>query len=180
MFYNNRYIYTKNGIFVPKGVAMDINFDKNELRELLISFNALANIKIVIFDTDFNEILSFPEENSHLCSIIRSNREAKEKCDICTVAAGNLCKETGKVNIYNCHIGLVEAVSPLKINSVVVGYIMFGQIINKDNGEKSKVQILNNASKYCDFNIEHLLNPDMYKTQTQIHAAAKLMALLAE
>ena len=73
------------------------------------------------------------------------------------MAAGNLCNEIGGVNIYNCHIGLVEAIAPLKINSVVVGYVMFGQIIDKDNETESKTQILKNASKYCEFNIEHLL-----------------------
>ena len=93
------------------------------------------------------------------------------------MAAGNLCKEIGGVNIYNCHIGLVEAIAPLKINSVVVGYVMFGQIIDKDNETESKTQILKNASKYCEFNIEHLLETDMYKTQPQIHAAAKLMEI---
>lgn len=174
MVYNNRYIHTKNGNYVLEAI-MNLKIDKNELRELLIDFNTLSNIKFVIFDTDFNEILSFPEENSPLCSIIRSNSEAKEKCDNCTKAAGNLCKEIGTVNIYTCHIGLVEAVAPLKVNSVVVGYVMFGQIINKDTETESIAQILKNVSYFYDYNIEHLLKADMYKTQSQIHAAAKLV-----
>lgn len=156
-------------------VTMDIKINKDELRELLIDFNTLSNIKIVVFDTNFNEILSFPEENCPLCSIVRSNSYAKEKCDKCTIAAGDICKETGEVNIYNCHIGLIEAVTPIKINSVVVGYVMFGQLIDKDNETESLAKILKNASEYCDISIENLLEPEMYKTQPQIHAAAKLM-----
>ena len=154
---------------------MNIKYDKDELRELLINFNTLSNIKIVLFDANFNEIISFPEENCNLCSLIRSDSEAKEKCDNCTMTAGNLCNEIGGVNIYNCHIGLVEVIAPLKINSVVVGYVMFGQIIDKDNETESKSKILKNASKYCHSDIENLLENDMYKTQAQIHAAAKLM-----
>lgn len=39
-----------------------------------------------------------------------------------------VCRRTRKSNIYHCHMGLVEVVTPIICNNMILGYVLFGQI----------------------------------------------------
>ena len=115
---------------------MDIFIDTNEIKQLMNDFYLLTQIKIVLYDMNFNTVLAVPEEESLICNAVKNNVQGKIKCEECTVRASKLCAVNDGVNIYKCHLGLYEAVKPLKINDVIVGYIMFGQILDSENKEK--------------------------------------------
>ncbi len=95
----------------------------------MTSFYTLTNIKIVIFDECYHEIIAYPKENSKLCTLMQSGDKTKHKCIKSNIEAFETCKKTKQLLIYNCHAGLVEATAPLLDNGLIIGYIMFGQIL---------------------------------------------------
>lgn len=154
---------------------MDIFIDTNEIRQLMNDFYLLTQIKIVLFDMNFNTVVAVPEEESLICSAVKNNTQGKLKCDKCTVDASRFCNINDGVNIYKCHLGLYEAVKPLKINDVIVGYIMFGQILDSEYKDDNICEVLSNLKQYYDGDGRALLESHTAKSQDEIHAAAKIM-----
>lgn len=107
--------------------------------ELLKDFYTLTKLRIVLFDDEFREIISWPGRHSTYCQLIRADSEAKNACNQCDLQACMKCRKSGKLYMYQCHAGLWETVVPLQYESVVIGYLMFGQVLME--GEKSREEL---------------------------------------
>jgi ligand-binding sensor protein len=123
--------------------TMLLRLNTAKLKELLMDFYILTKIKIVLFDEEFNEILAYPEKPCDFCALIKENANAKMQCDKNDRHACNVCLSTKKLFMYKCHAGLIEVAAPIKVNDIILGYIMFGQIIDNKNKMEAKVQVLN-------------------------------------
>lgn len=49
---------------------MNLNFNKDKLYKLLRSFYILSGIRIVIYDIDYNEVISYPPNNCSYCKLM--------------------------------------------------------------------------------------------------------------
>ena len=156
-------------------MLLKLNIEK--LRELLKDFYTLTKIKIAFFDSEFNEILYYPDKKSDFCSIIKKNPELKRKCDFSDKNAFNICKKTGCLYSYKCHIGLIEVAAPIKVNNIVLGYIMFGQLFENKNKPFEKEHLLNICKGYNFDEIKLLASVDklIHKSPEQIKAASKIL-----
>lgn len=103
-------------------------FDVANLRTLLHHFNTLTKIRITVIDDNFQEIVSYPPKIPAVCSIIRSDRNARKNCLYCDRNACLLAKKQDSPLIYKCHAGLTEAITPIRVENIVVGYLFFGHI----------------------------------------------------
>lgn len=150
-------------------------FYDNDLSELLENFHTLTGIRIVLFDADFNEVLSYPPGGS-FCSEMRADPRFDALCRESDKISFEKCKRTHSLCVYKCHAGLYEATAPIMENGVITGYIMFGQIT--DNKDKSAVISAAEALKN-----EYLPGADIsgyakkikYKSRKQILAASKIL-----
>ncbi len=100
--------------------------DEKKILKHMKSFYTITRCKVVIYDTDFNEIFAYPSHNCSFCQ--RMHDEFPNKCDESSAA---FCKKSSSMSglyIGKCHAGLTEAVFPLVQDSITVGYIMFGQV----------------------------------------------------
>lgn len=156
---------------------MAISFDNNKLKDILVNFNNLTNIRFVIFDENFNRILAYPENSCDFCSAMKST-SAKSLCRADDKAACEICKKTKDIYRYKCHAGLIEVVAPIKLNDVVIGYIMFGQICDKgcDRGK-----IFDYAKKFIsdDEALDFAVKKIVSKNRRQVDAAAEIMNICA-
>jgi YesN/AraC family two-component response regulator len=156
---------------------MKFIIDKEKLEKLLKDFYTLTKIRIVVFDTEFNEIVCYPNHHSTYCKILRKCERAKEKCSLCDKEACIKSKATNETIIYRCYAGLVEAVTPIKHGDIQVGFIMFGQILQTDNYDKSWSEIIPIISKF-DIDVE-ALEKAYYKkknlTPDKISATASIL-----
>ncbi len=107
-------------------------FNLKELGNLLEDFYRITQIRITVFDDQFQEVISYPDNRPGFCQMIRSCEEGRRACakcdaDACAYAAGQ-----NKTHIYRCHAGLTEAIMPLYVGKVLVGYLLFGHVFAYD------------------------------------------------
>lgn len=155
----------------------NLTLNTTKLLELMKDFHILTGIKIVIFDNDYNEILSYPDSHCNFCALMHGNPETKKKCIESNERSFQKCQKTSKLEIYHCHAGLVEATAPLIDNNVVIGYIMFGQISDLDRQE-DLIKKLGTVIEHYKLTVP-IEGPDLFditqKTSEQILAAAKIL-----
>ena len=60
---------------------MKLEFNRGQLLELMRDFHTLSGIRIVLFDDEYHELLSYPEQPCKFCSLLKSNPETKGLCD---------------------------------------------------------------------------------------------------
>ena len=101
-------------------------FELDELRNVLEDFYRITNIRITVFDAEQNELISYPENRSPFCAIVRSCNAGREACIRCDRDACATATKKNHTHIYRCHAGLTEAITPLYVGNVLTGYLLFG------------------------------------------------------
>lgn len=118
-------------------------FDLDKLQGLLQDFYRITQIRITVFDIELCELVSYPEAISPVCQIIRSCSAGIDACANCDRAACREAARQKETYIYRCHAGLTEAVTPLYVNEILVGYLFFGHVFSYGNYEEGKAAVLN-------------------------------------
>lgn len=117
--------------------------DKEELLKIMRAFYTLTHIKATLYDSDYNEVIAYPEKSCDFCSLVRARHV--DRCNISDKTAFEICQQQQRVLDYFCHAGLMEVISPLTKGNSVIGYIMFGQMMKRENREEEMKKI---AKKY--------------------------------
>lgn len=157
-------------------IPLKLKIDINKLSELLEIFYDATNVRTVIFDDEFNKITAYPEDNCLFCDMLKRNPESRTLCKKTDKKACTECKKSNKLYIYKCHAGLFEAVAPIKMNDIILGYIMLGQVLEK-GAERDKIS--NYASKYIsdDAVLEKAVKKLKQRSIHQLESLAKLMEI---
>ena len=71
-----------------------------EINGILKDFYAISGIRISIHDTEFNEIYSYPQKKSVLCSYIQQKSAVLNECKQNDYKAFKKVKSTGEIYIY--------------------------------------------------------------------------------
>ena len=110
-------------------------FDLEKLQGLLKDFYAITHIRITVFDEGMTELISYPQAVAPYCGIIRSTPAGHAACRECDRAACETAAKKRITHIYRCHAGLTEAVTPLCVGDVLVGYLLFGHVFSYESHE---------------------------------------------
>ena len=102
--------------------------DFEELKNVIIDFYKITGIMLSMYDENFNPIYSYPPTHSPFCSIVRSSK-LEVKCYECDRNAMRQCKSQKKPMIYECHMGMIEAMTPIISSDTIIGYLLMGQIL---------------------------------------------------
>ncbi len=103
-------------------------FNLTKLNALLKDFYTLTQIRITVFDENFQELAAYPPELSSFCRTIRTDKSAHAKCLGCDKAACQIASNQRSTYTYQCHAGLTESITPLYLGNIPIGYLFFGQI----------------------------------------------------
>lgn len=158
---------------------MNITFDTEKLYEIMAHFYTLTKIRIVMFDDNFNKIVSVPDNDCGFCGALKENAVLNERCRLCDANARSACRSTDDIHTYTCHAGLTEAIAPIKMNGIILGYIMLGQIIDKSEKKKKKDEILSYAHTHTGRDLAGEYDKLTTKSKKQIEAAANIMEACA-
>lgn len=156
-------------------MLLDINISK--LTKLVESFYKLTKIKVAVYDDAFNEIFTYPKEDSVFCEMMNKVPSIQANCQRSVQTLCERCRNQKSLVTFTCHAGLTEAAAPLFENNIIIGYIMFGQITNV----KNKTDFVSRAKKQCDnypldeseFDSKILAVP--YKNNEQLKAASEII-----
>ena len=151
-------------------------FANNELSELMESFYTLTGIRIALFDENYSEIISYPKNETGLCSVMRKNPEFYKRCCECDKISFIKCKKNQTLTVYKCHAGLIEATAPITENGITIGYIMFGQIADKSNRESFAEEMLHYCNGFSpEVQVEELIRKIKHKSTKQIMASSNIL-----
>lgn len=159
---------------------MILNIASEQMLGLIKAFYSLSGIKIAIYDNNFKEVLSYPETNSDFCKLMERDECLSQMCDDCTANLCHRCALQKKTIVYKCHAGLTEVISPLNIDGVTVGYVIYGQITNEENREKFVSEVKGNCKDYGlgEEEIERALAEIKYCNDSQISATLEIINAL--
>ncbi len=110
--------------------------EADEIKELLKDFHRVSGFRVSIHDSEFHEIISFPEQLTDFCKAIQRHPEQKRKCLTNDIYAFQRAQQAGEAYVYHCHCGLIESVTPIYHFGVLAGYLMIGQIMDQGAGEQ--------------------------------------------
>ena len=82
--------------------------------DLLKEFHTVAKIRTGFFDENGQERLAYPLELSPFCTMVRANEKGFRACMACDQQAFNHVRKGSELHTYRCHMGLVEAIVPVK------------------------------------------------------------------
>lgn len=151
---------------------MNFEFDVDKINSVLQNFYTVTKIKTVLCASDLSVITAFPFSECAFCAALEKNKDSKALCNQCTKSALLRCQKERKLLIYTCHAGLIEAVSPIFMDDIIVGYIMLGQVLKADS---SKDRIAQYAAPYIGDRAGQYLNELVAKTDKEIYAATAMM-----
>ncbi|MDO4187527.1 MAG: PocR ligand-binding domain-containing protein [Lachnospiraceae bacterium] len=156
---------------------ISLSLNKDSLLSFFKDFHTLTGIKIALFTELGQEILSYPQHHCPFCVSMRSSQAGNMACEISNEKSFKRCQKTKKLEIYQCHAGLIETTAPLIDNGVVIGYIMFGQITDNPNKSQVRTALSHALSSYDsnNYGVNAAIYDVDYKSREQIHATAKIL-----
>lgn len=102
------------------------------LQKLCDSFYNMTGITCVIKDNNGKRITT-ESKLSNLCeNYIRKSEKGNALCQECDRCGLDMALSSGNACTFQCHAGLVDFVSPIVIDDIVLGSIAGGQILTKD------------------------------------------------
>ncbi len=158
---------------------MPLQTEHAELYDLLKSFYEITGIKTALYDTDLQEIFTYPAENCALCQQIQA--QYHNRCSESNLKLFDECRACNGVAIRKCHAGLTEAACPLTTEcGTVIGYIMYGQITNDPDRKHFGENIV---QKLCempliDRNAAAYSNKIRYFSDSQLQAISHIFTAL--
>ena len=104
------------------------SFNIEKLTSMLRDFYIVTQIRITVFDENFHEIAAFPKEIAPFCQLVRTDPAARSMCERCDRNACQTAAKRRGIYIYQCHAGLKEAIMPICLGNLVIGYLFFGHV----------------------------------------------------
>ena len=155
-----------------------LQFNKENLRKVFHDFYVLTHLRIVLIDSEFNELLSYPETQQGFCAEIRRNMDVHSKCLASDKAGCLACANSKELNIYRCHMGLVEAVIPILDGGEILGYVMFGQILKSDTCDMERRRLKRTFANWPYRSIDSVVDEIPTRSEEELNAAATILQAL--
>ena len=110
---------------------MKVNFDLEKLNKLLEDFYKVTSLTVSLWDADHNQLAYCPKEIPRFCKMIKSTEEGAAACLKSDIALCKLSYQKREPVLHYCHAGLLDVATPILHNDTLLGYMMFGQVLDK-------------------------------------------------
>ena len=74
-----------------------LTLNKTSLLELMQDFYILTGIRIVIFDSSYEEILAWPPSRCNFCQLMHQQEDSSAKCTESDHNSFERCRKTGQL-----------------------------------------------------------------------------------
>lgn len=140
------------------------------LHGVMRDFYILTRLRIVIFSADFEELLAYPEKKEGFCALLRQDPAGDTACQSSDRKGCLKCAKSKELVLYQCHAGLTEAVVPIFDRNGVLAYVMFGQVVPREDDAAIIVKI---KANYPAFSAE--IDNIPVKSELELNAAATIL-----
>lgn len=113
---------------------MEAIFDKAKLYDLLQDFYKVTGLRCVLFDEKGTSLLWYPEDLPRFCQLIRTDPEGEPNCFLCDQKACGMAQKKQAL-IYACHAGLIEVITPIMVDDIIVGHLLLCHIVQGEDEE---------------------------------------------
>ncbi len=145
-----------------------LQLNTGNLHRVLKDFYTLTRIRIVLFDSDMQELLSYPQERTGFCHALRSDSVLAASCVESDRKGCQQCAQTRSLVVYRCHAGLTEVVVPITERDHILGYVMFGQFLTQEDPRLVEVFP----------NLDEQIRQIPVKSEEDLNAAATVLQML--
>ena len=160
---------------------MYLLYDTHKMSNILQSFYKLTGIRITVFSDDFRKIAEAPGYDSAFCKLLRANEDIERLCNESDRIACEQCRDKQVLYMYTCHAGLTEIVTPIRSGNLVIGYLMFGQVLDDRDKDEYWAKVRDRCRNYTS-DMDKLYNAYSkiltFKNE-QLHAAATILEACA-
>lgn len=115
------------------------------LKDILKQLYAISGILIDVYNLDGCSLARYPDCGAYFCTMVGQNRKGCLRCEQANKAAFAAVRKEHRVQIYQCHMGLYEAVVPLYHYGRLAGYMMTGQIL--ENRPETEAEVIRRAQR---------------------------------
>ncbi len=112
---------------------------KEEITALLRALYEASGFRLSLHDAMAHEIAAYPEGPSPFCLCTHKTCGLLHRCLESDATALGRARSEGRIQVYRCHMGLYEAVSPIYQDNVLLGFLMMGQVLEDVLGERERV-----------------------------------------
>ena len=102
-----------------------------DIQTILKELHTLTGFRASIHDTDYREIVAYPQKFCPFCEYLSGEENSDLICRSCHHTAFERVRSTEALYAYRCKFGLWEAVCPLYHFGVLTGFLKLGQIIDQ-------------------------------------------------
>ncbi|MBE5786778.1 MAG: helix-turn-helix domain-containing protein [Clostridiales bacterium] len=157
-----------------------LKLNTERLNVMIRQVHTLTRIRMVLFDIQGNELLSWPEGRCELCTYIRKDPAREQQCRECDRRAFRQCRATHEPMVYCCHAGMTEAVIPLRDEEAHLGYLMLGQILcgKDETQERSRLQLVLRGKGIEGEEADKLMAMVPFKTAEELSACTTLLKMM--
>ena len=150
----------------------------SNLHKAFFDFHTLTNMKIALYDKKGNAVLSYPKEAPTFCQMIESHPKWGKKCIDCDMKYFEASAKAKEEIRYKCHLGLSEAVVPIRDGDEILGFVMLGQILTEDLADDTRNQLKNKLGGEFE-NVAAAIDNIPVKSNAEIEASITILKSLA-
>lgn len=104
--------------------------NEEKFDSLAKEFYNACKVSLVLYDENGN--LIYKAKNlCPLCAKLWKSATLLQRCREANMCGIRACHEKQGVHMYTCHVGLREVVTPIRMQDITIGYLMFGQMIDE-------------------------------------------------
>ncbi len=114
---------------------MNILYDDEKLKELLLDFYNATGVSISLIKDDFSyvdgitSVVSVSRNTStKYCDVFKTMKKARQCCIKCDCDILERCRISRNIEVHTCHAGLVDIGIPIMHGTKVLCYIIMGQM----------------------------------------------------
>ena len=112
--------------------------DEISLEDILRQLYAMSGILIDVYNLEGRSIARYPDDGAAFCHLVCRSPEGAGRCSKDNREAFDIVRREHRMHIYQCHMGLYEAVFPLYHYGRLAGYMMTGQMLEKREGAEEE------------------------------------------
>ena len=152
---------------------MDYIFHAKKLEQLISDFYISTGIAITLYDASGRTVAKSPIYTD-CCACIREKEACVESCSRSDRVHMEQVAQSGKACAYTCHAGMMEVITPILYEDVVIAYLQIGQF-RDEAGTYSREEFLAQTALRWGFDPVKLL--ELYRL-VPVLSRERLQALL--